>query len=69
MWFFKTYQNLKSLTGFEYHLTITDFKHYFELYPIPFKETTIISIIKKIDLLVTKYHEKIDKAKKKNTIN
>lgn len=64
MWFFKTYQNLKGMTGFEYHLSITDFKHYFDIYPVPFNKTTVISIIKKIDLLVAKYHKKIEDSKK-----
>jgi len=64
MWFFKTYQNLKGLSGFEYHLTITDFKHYFDIYPLPFKKTTVISIIKKIDSLIAKYHKQIEDSKK-----
>lgn len=69
IWFYKCYQNLKSLSGFEYHLTITDFKHYFDIYPIPFTKTTVISIIKKIDKKVAKYHKDIEESKKEVKIN
>jgi len=64
MWFFKAYQNLKGMTGFEYHLSITDFKHYFEIYPTPFSKITVISVIRKIDNLVAKYHKQIENSKK-----
>ncbi|MCP3674536.1 MAG: hypothetical protein GY829_08730, partial [Gammaproteobacteria bacterium] len=65
MWYFKCYKNLKSLTGFEYHLTITDFKHYFDIYPVPFCKTTVISVIKNIDKKIAHYHKEVEKAKKK----
>lgn len=59
---------MKSLTGFEYHLTITDFKHYFEFYPVPLYELTVISIIKKIEILVEKYQKEVQEAKKNNSV-
>lgn len=47
---------------------MTDFKHYFEIYPIPFSKTTVISIIKKIEKKVADYYKEIEKAKKKDII-
>jgi len=63
-WFFSFYQNIKSLSGFEYQITITDFRHYFDTYPIPFKEYLIISVIKSIETKVHKYQKEKTEAKK-----
>ena len=63
LWFFNCYKNLINLTGFEHHLSITDFYHYFLIYPIPFSKPTVISVIKKIESKVLKHKEKIDEAK------
>jgi len=68
IWFFKNFQNLKNLTGFEHHLSITDFTNYFNIYPIPFSKITVISIIKKIERLVSDYNKKVEKAKSTNAI-
>ena len=67
-WYFNTYQNLRSLGGYEHHLSITDFKHYFDIYPIPFKKTSVISIIKKIDISINKYQKEIEDSKSNNAV-
>lgn len=68
MWFLNAYKNLKDLTGFEYHITISDFYHYFQIYPIPFQKTTVISVIKQIDRKIEEYQKKIHDAKNKNAV-
>ena len=55
-WFYSAYRNMKNLTGFEHHLSITDFFHYFSIYPAPFPKYVIISIIKTIDIKINNYN-------------
>jgi len=63
-WFLSLYYSLKSLTGFEHHLSITDFKHYFEIYPSAFSMIVVISVIKSIESKSSAYQEKKREAKK-----
>ena len=64
-WFYSAYINLKSLSGFEYQMTITDFNEYFKVYPIPFSKTTIISVIKAIEQKVSAFRDKKREAEQK----
>lgn len=68
-WFLKTYHNLKSLSGFEYQITITDFRSYFDTYPIPFQEYVVISVIKTIERKVDIYNKKVEKRKAESEKN
>ncbi len=63
VWFFKSYQKIKSLSSGERNINIIDFTYYFNIYPIPFSKIFIISIVKDIDRLVDQYNAKIEKAK------
>ena len=65
-WFYHLYHSLKNLSGFEYQITITDFKHYFDIYPIAFPRYLVISIIKQIERKAQKYQKQKDEAKAKN---
>jgi len=64
-WFFNMYHNIKSLSGFEYQITITDFKHYFDIYPSAFPLCLVISVIKKIERKVYLYNDEQKELKRK----
>jgi len=69
IWFFNTYRQMKILTGFEHHISITDFKHYFEIYPLAFDIFLVISLIKDIESKIKQYQKKLDDLKKEANKN